>query len=100
MFSYLEDQYYQKLELEEAPYARFMALVESLWNLDHHDLKQVPPETLMVEPQKHMTRLWHKHFPGWVKTVNGWIREEELVQSELRVKRAAEEAIRRREEGE
>jgi hypothetical protein len=92
MFEYLEEDYWQKMELEESHFARLMAHIQTLWINQGLQEGQAPE---IISPLQFMPlHSLRNTYPGWVKTVNGWIRESELAESQRRVQENVRE-IRR-----
>ena len=75
------------MELQESFTAIIVAQMQTLWVNQNLQKGQTPK---VFEPQQFMVTVARKARPGWVKTVNGWIREEELAASQHRVQVAAQ----------
>jgi hypothetical protein len=94
MFDHLQYMYFKRLEIEERPIAHQTAFFHTLWI---NQGKKEGEAVEVIDTGQHMVHVAHKHFPGWVKTANGWVRESELIEADARVKQAAQKAIEARE---
>ena len=90
MFEYLETAYFEKVEYDDRPMAHLTAFIHTLWINQGKEPGSTPE---IIEPAQHRTRLASRVYPGWVKTVNGWVREEQLVQQRLESEKRAKQLL-------
>ena len=76
------------MELQESFTASIMAQIQTLWERSHASAEFRPSK---YEPRQFMAVPYRNSFPGWIKTVNGWVREEDFDAAQAAVVRRAQE---------